>query len=141
MLLDLAEVAARGEEHPQQVVVGVVQRAELAGAEHPGELAAAGAAAQPGDRQVVTAHRAVARCPVLVPVASAGRRAVGAFGAVIVRPRSAQARPLVGADPDRRVAHHDLDIEPGAAVAHHDLVAGAAVAAGPADLAELGLAR
>ena len=47
---------------------------------------------------------------------------------------------MVGADPDLGVTHHDLDVQLGAAVAHHDLVAGPAVAAGPADLAELGLA-
>ena len=62
--------------------------------------------------------------------------AAGGTARVIATPASPGH---VGADPNLGVTHDDLDVEPGAAVAHHDLVAGAAVAAGPADLAELGL--
>src|SRR4029453_10391127 len=46
---------------------------------------------------------------------------------------------LVGADLNLGMTHDDLDVEPCAALAHHDLIAGAAVTARPADLAELSL--
>ena len=69
--------------------------------------------------------------PVLLwPVPLGGPTgASGAFGAGHGLPRSAQVLGrLVVADLDRRMTHHDLDIEPGAAVAHHDLVPGPALA-------------
>ena len=73
VLLDLAQVAARGQEHPQHVGLGRGQCAELARGEDPGQLAAAGGTAEPGHRQVLAAHRAVARGPVLVALRGARR--------------------------------------------------------------------
>ena len=45
----------------------------------------------------------------------------------------------IGADSNLGMTHDDLDIELCTAAAHHDLIAGAAVTARPADLAELSL--
>src|SRR3712207_7629146 len=46
MLLDLPEVAARSKEDLQHLGLGRVQGAERAAGEHPGQLAAAGGAAE-----------------------------------------------------------------------------------------------
>src|ERR671930_2046490 len=58
--LELAHVAPRDEEHPERLPVLTAQRAELARRELPRELGAAGAAAQPGEGEAVTADGTVA---------------------------------------------------------------------------------
>ena len=64
MLLNLPEIASRREEDAEHLGLLLVERAKLTGAKHTGDFGAARAATQANDRELITAHRTVARCVV-----------------------------------------------------------------------------
>lgn len=64
MLFNLSEIAPRREKDTEHLRFLLIEGTELTRAEDASEFGAARGATQPNDRELITAHRAFARCAV-----------------------------------------------------------------------------